>query len=109
MSADRFENIQVGQQIVNIHSVDEIEVLIQIPDRLFIHQPTQRDLRRVNAKVKVESGNIYDASIKEFTTEPDPQSGTYNVTLTMPMPEDELILDGMAVEVTAKSSEAGLM
>ncbi|WP_390904483.1 efflux RND transporter periplasmic adaptor subunit [Vibrio ishigakensis] len=108
VSADRFENIQVGQQIVNIHSVDEIEVLIQIPDRLFIHQPTQRDLRRVNAKVKVESGNIYDASIKEFTTEPDPQSGTYNVTLTMPMPEDELILDGMAVEVTAKSSEAGL-
>lgn len=108
VSVDRFENIQVGQQIVNIHSINEIEVLIQVPDRLFVHQPTQRDLRRINAKVKVESGNIYDAKIKEFTTEPDPQSGTYNVTLTMPMPEQEIILDGMAVEVTAKSSEARL-
>ncbi|WP_261817209.1 efflux RND transporter periplasmic adaptor subunit [Vibrio gallicus] len=108
VNIDRFENIQVGQQIVNIHSVEEIEVLIQIPDRLFIHQPTQRDLRKVVAKVKVQSGNVYEATIKEFTTEPDPKSGTYNVTLTMPMPEKELILDGMAVEVTAKSSDAGL-
>ncbi|MDN3715307.1 efflux RND transporter periplasmic adaptor subunit [Vibrio breoganii] len=108
VNVDRFENIQVGQQIVNIHSTDAVEVLIQIPDRLFVHQPTQRDLRKVTAKVKVESGNIYEATIKEFTTEPDPATGTYNVTLTMPMPEKEIILDGMALEVTARSSEAGL-
>lgn len=108
VTADRFENVRVGQQIVNIHSVDEVEVIIQIPDRLFIHQPSQRDLRKISAKVKVESGNIYDANLKEFTTEPDPTTGTYNITLTMPMPEQEVLLDGMAVEVTAKSSEAGL-
>ncbi|GEA58914.1 efflux RND transporter periplasmic adaptor subunit [Vibrio comitans] len=108
VNVDRFENIQVGQQIVNIHSTDTVEVLIQIPDRLFVHQPSKRDLRKVNAKVKVESGNIYEATIKEFTTEPDPATGTYNVTLTMPMPEEEIILDGMALEVTARSSEAGL-
>ncbi|CAM4193571.1 efflux RND transporter periplasmic adaptor subunit [Vibrio neonatus] len=108
VNVDRFENIQVGQQIVNIHSTDDVEVLIQVPDRLFIHQPTQRDLRKVTAKVKVESGNVYDAKIKEFTTEPDPATGTYNRTLIMPMPEKEIILDGMALEVTAKSSDAGL-
>ncbi|GEA49693.1 hemolysin secretion protein D [Vibrio inusitatus NBRC 102082] len=108
VNVDRFENIQVGQQIVNIHSTESVEVLIQVPDRLFIHQPSDLDLRRIVAKVKVDSGNIYDAKIKEFTTEPDPATGTYNVTLIMPMPETEVILDGMALEVTAKSSETGL-
>ncbi|OBT13886.1 efflux transporter periplasmic adaptor subunit [Vibrio sp. UCD-FRSSP16_10] len=108
VNVDRFENIQVGQQIVNIHSVNDVEVLIQVPDRLFVHQPTQRDLRKVTAKVKTESGSIYDAKIQEFTTEPDPATGTYNLTLIMPMPEQEVILDGMALEVTARSSDAGL-
>ena len=41
--------------------------------------------------------------IKEFTTEPDPKTATFTVTLIMPMPKDEYILDGMAVEVTAKN------
>ncbi|CAM2955338.1 efflux RND transporter periplasmic adaptor subunit [Vibrio rarus] len=108
VNVDRFENVQVGQQVVNIHSTNEVEVLIQVADRVFVHQPTQRDLRKVTAKVKVASGNVYDAKIKEFTTEPDPATGTYNLTLIMPMPEDDIILDGMALEVTAKSSEAGL-
>jgi RND family efflux transporter MFP subunit len=108
VNVERFENIKVGQQIVNIHSVDEVDVVIQIPDRLFIHNPSKTDLRTINAKVKVESGNIYDATIKEFTTEPDPTTGTYNITLTMPMPQQEAILDGMAVEVTAKSNVAEL-
>jgi multidrug efflux pump subunit AcrA (membrane-fusion protein) len=75
VNVDQFENVQVGQQVVNIHSLDNIEVLIQLPDRYHV---------------------------KEFTTEPDPATGTFTVTLTLPMPENELILDGMAVEVTAK-------
>lgn len=35
VNADQFENVQVGQQIVNIHSIDSVEVLIQLPDRLY--------------------------------------------------------------------------
>jgi RND family efflux transporter MFP subunit len=108
VSADQFENIQVGQQVVNIHSVDNVEVLIQLPDRLYINQPSQNVLSKVNAVVKVPSGNEYSAQIKEFTTEPDPATGTFTVTLSLPMPEEEYILDGMAVEVTSKGEDIGL-
>lgn len=108
ISVDQFENIQVGQQVVNIHSLESVEVHIQLPDRLFTNQPEQEQLSKVEAVVKVPSGNEYPASIKEFTTEPDPSTGTFVVTLSLPMPEKEYILDGMAVEVTSRSQEAGL-
>ncbi|EEX91985.1 periplasmic linker protein [Vibrio orientalis CIP 102891 = ATCC 33934] len=108
VSADQFENIQVGQQVVNIHSVEDVEVLIQLPDRLYVNQPSQAALEKVNAFVKVPSGNEYSAQIKEFTTEPDPATGTFTVTLSLPMPENEYILDGMAVSVTSKGEDIGL-
>ncbi|MFA0414532.1 efflux RND transporter periplasmic adaptor subunit [Vibrio renipiscarius] len=108
VSVDQFENIQVGQQVVNIHSIESVEILIQLPDRIFVKQPQQDALSRIDAIVKVQSGNEYHATIKEFTTEPDPKSGTFNVTLSLPMPDDEYILDGMAVEVTSKNKEVGL-
>ncbi|MEF1186179.1 efflux RND transporter periplasmic adaptor subunit [Vibrio sinaloensis] len=108
VSADQFENIQVGQQIVNIHSLDNVEILIQLPDRLYTNQPSQEVLEKVDAVVKVPSGNEYSAKIKEFTTEPDPATGTFTVTLSMPMPQQEYILDGMAVEVTSRGEDIGL-
>ncbi|ANS85806.1 efflux RND transporter periplasmic adaptor subunit [Vibrio scophthalmi] len=108
VSVDQFENVQVGQQIVNIHSLDDVEVLIQLPDRIYVNQPQQDNLARIDAIVKVQSGKEYHATIKEFTTEPDPKTGTFNVTLSLPMPEDEYILDGMAVEVTSMSEQVGL-
>ncbi|MFW7526067.1 efflux RND transporter periplasmic adaptor subunit [Vibrio ostreicida] len=108
VNVEQFENIQVGQQMVNIHSLDEVEVLIQLPDRLYVNQPDPETFSQVQALVKVPSGNQYSASIKEFTTEPDPKTGTFTVTLTLPMPQQELILDGMAVEVTSQGENAGL-
>ena len=108
VSVDQFENVQLGQQIVNIHSLESVEILIQLPDRIYVNQPQQEHMRRIDAVVKVYSGNEYHATIKEFTTEPDPKTGTFNVTLSLPMPEDEYILDGMAVEVTSKSERVGL-
>ncbi|MDF2152440.1 efflux RND transporter periplasmic adaptor subunit [Vibrio sp. CAU 1672] len=104
VNAERFENIQVGQQIVNIHSLDRVEVLIQLPDRLYVNRPpTGESFARVDIVVRVPSGNEYPASVKEFTTEPDPKTGTFTATLSLPMPKQEFILDGMAVEVTSKS------
>lgn len=108
VSVEEFENVQVGQNVFNIHSVNDVEVLIQVPDRLHINQPTRESMSEVHGLVKVQSGNEYQATVKEFTTEPDPETGTFTVTLSLPMPEDEYILDGMAVEVTSRGEDIGL-
>ena len=108
VSVDQFENIQVGQQIVNIHSVEDVEVVIQLPDRIYVNQPTETLVSDIRALVRVPSGSEYEARIKEFTTEPDPSTGTFTVTLALPMPENDLILDGMAVDVTSYGRDIGL-
>lgn len=108
VNVDQFENIQVGQQVVNIHSVDNVEVLIQLPDRLYINQPGPDHLDSVRAVVRLPSGNQYTARVKEFTTEPDPSTGTFTATLSMPMPKEEYVLDGMAVDVTTAGENIGL-
>ena len=54
------------------------------------------------------SGNEYIARLKEYTTEPDPSLGTFTATLVLPMPENEFILDGMAVDVTSRAKDIGL-
>ncbi|PMH46719.1 efflux transporter periplasmic adaptor subunit [Vibrio sp. 10N.286.49.B3] len=108
INAEQYENIQVGQQILNIHSVDFVDIFIQLPDRLHTSQEPDLDESHLTAVVRVPSGNEYPATVKEFTTEPDPATGTFTVTLTIPMPENEYLLDGMPVEVTAKGGDIGL-
>ncbi len=108
VSAEQFENVIVGQQIVNIHSVEEVEVVLQLPDRFSVNQPTPEALAKIESIVRVPSGNEYIAKVKEYTTEPDPALGTFTVTLVLPMPETEYILDGMAVDVTSKARDVGL-
>lgn len=104
VSVEQFENIQVGQQIVNIHNRNEVDIIVQVPDKLYSKQPNQGVIEKIKTSVRLDNGVSYDAKVKEYTTEPDPESGAYLVTLTMPMPEDQFILDGMAVEVTTEQS-----
>ncbi len=91
VSVDQYENIQVGQQVVNIHSVEDVEVVIQLPDQIYVNQPNEDVISNIEAVVRVPSGNEYPAGIKEFTTEPDPSTGTFTVTLALPMPEQDLL------------------
>ncbi|PSW14225.1 efflux RND transporter periplasmic adaptor subunit [Photobacterium rosenbergii] len=97
---EQFENVQVGQLVMNLHLADQVDVIIQAPDMIY-SQSTAVEVQesKPGAKILLEDGAAYQAFLKEFTTEPDPDLGSFLVTLTMPMPKDRFILDGMAVEV----------
>ncbi|GLO61182.1 hemolysin secretion protein D [Vibrio sp. MACH09] len=99
VNVEQFENINIGQQVVNIHNPKQVDIVIQVPDKLFAGSPSDYDYQQVQADVRLNNGNTYRASLKEYTTEQDAESATYTVTLTMPMPENDIVLDGMAVDV----------
>lgn len=103
---EQFENVQVGQGIMNIHSTDMVDILIQAPDMIY-SQSTASDIKdsRPGARIILSDGAEYRAFLKEYTTEPDPELGSFLVTLTMPMPRRQFILDGMAVEVKADAQK----
>jgi len=102
----QFENVQVGQQVMNIHSTTTVDIQLQAPDIIYSKSSAvQIEASRPGAKIITADGTEYDAHLKEFTTEPDPEVGSFVITLTMPMPEDRFILDGMAVEVRADAQK----
>ncbi|WP_108651393.1 efflux RND transporter periplasmic adaptor subunit [Dongshaea marina] len=96
-----FENIQVGQTVMNIHNASHVDIQIQAPDLLYSRNESIRVTRKhPGAKVILPDGTSHRLTeLKEFTTEPDPEFGSFLVLMTMPMPEDRLLLDGMSVEV----------
>ena len=103
---EQFENVQVGQQVMNIHSTKQVDIHIQAPDMIFSRRSAvEIERSSPNARILMPDGVEYRAKLKEFTTELDPDSGTFLVTLTMPMPSDRFILDGMAVEVQADAQK----
>ncbi|CAH0539628.1 efflux RND transporter periplasmic adaptor subunit [Vibrio marisflavi] len=108
VDVEKFENIQLGQQIINIQNLSNLDVLVQIPDRLYTNRPTLEKLAQFKAFVRTPSGQEYPVSIKEFTTEPNPTTETFTVTFDMPMPKDEIILDGMAVQIRAAKENSNI-
>ena len=105
----QFENVQVGQQVMNIHSTTTVDIQLQAPDIIYSQSSAvEIETSRPGAKVITADGMEYEAHLKEFTTEPDPVVGSFVFTLTMPMPKDRLILDGMAVEVRADAQKLNI-
>lgn len=103
---EQFENVQAGQMIMNLHLADTVDIIIQAPDMIY-SQSTAVEVRETAPGVDVvlQDGTQYKAKLKEFTTEPDPTLGSFLVTLSMPMPSDRFILDGMPVEVKADAQK----
>ncbi|MCL9781246.1 efflux RND transporter periplasmic adaptor subunit [Vibrio sp. S4M6] len=101
VDVEQFENIQVGQPVLNIQNLSDLDIQVQVPDRIYTNRPTFDKLSRLKAFVRTPSGKEYPATIKEFTTEPNPETETFTVTFQMPMPENEIILDGMAMQIRA--------
>ena len=105
----QFENVQVGQQVMNIYSTTTVDIQLQAPDIIYSQSSAvEVEASRPGAKVITADGMEYEAHLKEFTTEPDPKVGSFVITLTMPMPKDRLILDGMAVEVRADAQKLNI-
>lgn len=106
---EQFENVQVGQQVMNIHSTEMVDIELQAPDIIYSKSSAVKiEASRPGARVITADGMEYKAHLKEFTTEPDPKSGSFLITLTMPMPKDRFILDGMAVEVRANAQKLNI-
>ncbi|MCL2912428.1 efflux RND transporter periplasmic adaptor subunit [Shewanella corallii] len=99
---EKFEITGAGQTVMNIHKLSDVDIRIQAADILYVKHSDRQAVettQSIDPRVRLATGEEYPLTLKEFTAEPDPSSGAFMVTLTMPMPEDRLILDGMSVNV----------
>jgi len=99
---ENFEKVQAKQAIAFLQLIDQLEILIDVPE---LTMARFRDQGKGEIVVEFDSvaGKQYNLVVKEFSTEADPATQTYQVVLTMDQPEEANILPGMTAKVTASA------
>jgi multidrug efflux system membrane fusion protein len=101
---ENFEKVQAKEPIVYLQLIDELEILIDVPE-LMIAQFGQSKKIDVYAEFDAVAGNQYQLTVKEYSTDADPATQTYQVVLAMDQPKEANILPGMTAKVTASVQE----
>lgn len=101
---ENFEKIQVKQPIAYLQLIDQLEILIDVPE-LMMAQFRQSGTLEVIAEFDAAADSQFPLTVKEFSTDADPATQTYQVVLTMDQPKEANILPGMTSKVTASAGE----
>ena len=105
---ENFQDIQAKQAIVRLQDIEQLEILIDIPENRAIRVREEgRDSVKIHAVFEAAPGREFPLTIKEFSTEANPETQTFEVVLTMPQPEGLLLLPGMTSMVWAELEKAG--
>jgi RND family efflux transporter MFP subunit len=98
---DNFQVVQAKQPIATLQSGDSLDVLFQLPENLLTNLHRREDRPDYHPSVTLDSlpGREFEAVYKEHSTQPDPRTLTYEVTLSMPRPQELNLLPGMSATV----------
>jgi multidrug efflux system membrane fusion protein len=96
-----FEEVQAKQPIVFFQDNSKIEILVDAPEALIVNLKKKENID-ATATFAAAPGKTFPLTLKEYSTEADPQTQTYQVVLLMDQPEGINILPGMTATVTGK-------
>lgn len=97
---ENFQKVQTQEPIINLQDITRIEILINVPELLMSDLKGEKD-KQVHATFETIPGKEFELAIKEYSTQADPATQTYQVVLVMDQPAEANILPGMTAMVTA--------
>ncbi len=94
-----FEKVQAKQPIALLQSIEELEILVDVPEL------TMATLRRnsspeVNVAFDAIPGMSFPVKIKEYSTLADLATGTYQIVFSLTQPKEATILPGMTAQIS---------
>ncbi|MFW2373734.1 MAG: efflux RND transporter periplasmic adaptor subunit [Gammaproteobacteria bacterium] len=94
------QNVRQNAVVLVIQTTDNIDISFYISENV-LSKIEKGKGKSINPKIVFDTfpDKTYEASIKEFDSEADPQTSSYKVTLTMPSPEEFIALPGMSANV----------
>jgi len=101
---ENFEEVQAKQPIVFFQDISKIEVLVDAPETVIATLKHEKKIE-ATATFAAAPDKKFSLELKEFSTEADPQTQTYQVVLVMDRPKGINILPGMTTTVTGKGTE----
>lgn len=97
---EKFEEVQAKQIVLILQDVSSIDIKVDIPESIMI-LANENSQPEVVAIFDAIPGKTFPLTMKEISTQADPDTSTYEVTLTMPTVEGFNILPGMSVTARA--------
>jgi RND family efflux transporter MFP subunit len=94
---ENYENIRAKQNIVRLMDISEIELKVDIPEKLIMLIP---QIENITVTFDAYPNQPIPATIKEIGKEASATTRTYPVTLVMKQPDDFKILPGMTGQAT---------
>jgi multidrug efflux system membrane fusion protein len=99
---ENFEKVQVKQAIAYLQLIDQLEILVNVPELIMATLKNADDVE-ITAAFDAVAGITYPLQIKEYSTDADPATNTYQVVFLMDQPSEANILPGMTANVLALS------
>ncbi|WP_394243805.1 efflux RND transporter periplasmic adaptor subunit [Vibrio astriarenae] len=96
---DAHTMVQANESIVAVHDLSQLEVTIDVPERLMTQARPGAELYATTALLPNHQFHLY---VKKFETEPNPISRTYSVTLGLSDLDSAPLLPGMSLRVVAQ-------
>ena len=102
---ENFQNVKAKEIIIRLQDISNIDISIDVPE-IVVVKLEKGKTKTLLVEFEAVPGKKFEAQYKEHSSEADPTTQTYNVTLTMPAPKDFTILPGMTATVFAHVERA---
>ncbi len=101
---ENFQKVQAKEPIANLQDITRIEILVDVPEQVMAGIRDKEDTLTIVATFDPIPGKEFPLRIKEYATQADPATQTYQVVLVMDQPAEANILPGMTALVTARTT-----
>lgn len=93
-----FEDVVAKEPILSLHDISTVEVVIDVPESVMatFRNPSNAAF---TASFSSAPGSEFALKLEEAAAEADPQTQTFQVTFSMPQPDELRVLPGMTAEV----------
>jgi membrane fusion protein, multidrug efflux system len=111
--AERFveegQNIRAKEPVVRFQDVDEVEILVNVPESVMVADIQRADIVELVASLSGAPGLRFPVRIREMAQVADATTQTFQIRTAMQAPEGLQVLPGMTATVTATYRRAGIL
>lgn len=101
--ADPFQEVQAKQSLLTFQNIGGLELELRVPESIVVNRRSGGALE-FEVIFAAAGEKKFPAEFKRFSTEADPATQTYKLTLGMPAPPELNVFPGMTAEVRVKTS-----
>jgi len=103
------QNVQAKQPIVRLQDVEEVEILVDVPETVMAVDIRTADIVQLVAELSGAPGVQFPVEIREIAQVADPTTQTFKVRVAMQSPPGIQALPGMTATVTATYRRASIL